>query len=110
VAKETQQQNPETKGVVLCLRQAGAQGIPVSLCKGQSQPNWKPVAEANLAKDTEVICVVIEEANLVVNSTEWIYDTGASTHFCPNKELMQNFEDVPDCECAYIKKKKLYDC
>ena len=67
-----------------------------------SQPNRKPIAQANVAKDTEVICVVVEEANLVANSAEWIYDIRASRHFCANKELMQDFEDVADGECVYM--------
>ena len=65
-----------------------------------SQTNQKHVAQANLAEDTEVICAVVEEAKLVANSAEWIYDTGASRHFCTNKELMQEFEDVAYGECV----------
>ena len=38
----------------------------------------------------------------MVNRAEWINDTGASRHFCANKELMQDFEDVPDSECVYM--------
>ena len=47
----------------------------------------------------EIICAVVEEANLVANNAEWVYDTGASRHFCANKEVMQNFKDVTDGEC-----------
>ena len=43
-----------------------------------------------------------EEANLVANNAEWIYDTGALRHFYANKELMQDFEDVPDGEYVYV--------
>ena len=30
------------------------------------------------------------------NPTEWILNTGAIRHFCANKDLMHDFEDVPD--------------
>jgi len=39
----------------------------------------------------------------VTNNAEWIYDTGASRHFYAEKELMQDFEDVADDECVYMK-------
>jgi len=45
---------------------------------------------------------VAEEANLVAKFAEWIYDTGASRHFCTNKELIQDFKDVMDGECVYM--------
>ena len=38
----------------------------------------------------------------MANNAEWIYNTGASTHFCANKELMQDFKDVTDGECVYM--------
>ena len=36
------------------------------------------------------------------NSTEWILDTGATRHFCANKDLMHDFEDTPDGEHVYM--------
>ena len=36
------------------------------------------------------------------NSTEWILDTGATGHFCSNKDLMHDFEDAPDGEHVYM--------
>ena len=36
------------------------------------------------------------------NLIEWILDFGASRHFCANKELMINFEDVVDGQCVYM--------
>ena len=35
-------------------------------------------------------------------STEWILDSGASRHFCANKELMIDFEDVAHGQCVYM--------
>jgi len=43
------------------------------LHKGQSQLNQKPgrpMAQANVAKEIEIICAVVEETNLVANSAE----------------------------------------
>ena len=34
---------------------------------------------------------------------KWIYGTGASTHLCANKEFMQDFKDVTDGECVYMR-------
>lgn len=76
----------------------GHKAYECPFCKGQSQPNRKPVAQVNLVEDTEVICAVVEEANLVANSAEWIHNTGASRYFYANKELMQDFEDVADLD------------
>jgi len=42
------------------------------------------------------------EVNLVSNPTEWILDTGATRHFCANKDMMHNFEDVPDDEHVFM--------
>jgi len=45
---------------------------------------------------------VVEEANLIANNAEWIYNTRASRHFYANKELIQHFEDVVYGECVYM--------
>ena len=56
-----------------------------------------PIANILETEDNEIICVVTTlEANLVHNLTEWILDSGASRHFCANKELMIDYEDVVD--------------
>ena len=34
------------------------------------------------------------------NLAEWILDSGALGHFCANKELMINFEEVADGQCV----------
>jgi len=38
----------------------------------------------------------------VSNPTEWILDTGATRNFCANKDLMHDFEDVPDGEHVFM--------
>ena len=38
----------------------------------------------------------------MTNTTEWILDNGATRHFCTNKDLMHNFEDVPDGEHVFM--------
>ncbi|KAL0337712.1 UNVERIFIED_CONTAM: hypothetical protein Scaly_2046300 [Sesamum calycinum] len=42
------------------------------------------------------------EANLVENKADWILDTGASKHFCSNKELFQEFHEALDGECVFM--------
>ena len=39
---------------------------------------------------------------MVANNVKRIYDTGALRHFCSNKELIQDFEDVADGEYVYM--------
>ncbi|KAL0286153.1 UNVERIFIED_CONTAM: hypothetical protein Sangu_2747500 [Sesamum angustifolium] len=36
------------------------------------------------------------------NKIDWILDTGASKHFCSNKELFQDFEEARDGECVFM--------
>jgi len=42
------------------------------------------------------------EVNLVSNPTECILDTEATKHFCANKDLMHDFEDVPDGKHVFM--------
>lgn len=37
---------------------------------------------------------MVYEVNLVENNSEWITDTGASCHFCANKDLFMEFQKV----------------
>ena len=39
---------------------------------------------------------------MVSNSTEWILDTGATRHFCANKDLMHDIEDVLDGQQVFM--------
>jgi len=68
--------------------------------KGSVQAKQKstpPIANIAETEDNEIICAVTTlEANLVHNLTEWIIDSGASRHFCANRELMVDFENVAD--------------
>jgi len=58
--------------------------------------------QANLTEDIEVFCAVTLEVNMVSKSTEWILNTGATRHFWANKDLMHDFEDVPDGEYVFM--------
>ena len=49
-----------------------------------------------------MIVVVVVEANLLANKIGWLLDTGASRHFCANKELLHDFEEATDRECVYM--------
>ncbi|XP_021746640.1 uncharacterized protein LOC110712484 [Chenopodium quinoa] len=59
-------------------------------------------SQANVVEKEEIIAAVVVEANLVENKVEWILDTGASRHFCANKALMTEFEDVTDGDHVYM--------
>jgi len=74
--------------------------------KGQPKPNRSTqhlLANVAETEDNEIICAFTTlEANLVQNLTEWMLNPRASRHFCVNKELMINFENVADRQCVYI--------
>nr|XP_016471390.1 PREDICTED: uncharacterized protein LOC107793528 [Nicotiana tabacum] len=71
--------------------------------QGQSsKKGGKIPPQANLTESGDVITVVIVEANMVANKTDWILDTGASRHLCANKELFHDFEESTDGECVYM--------
>ncbi|KAA0045096.1 ty1-copia retrotransposon protein [Cucumis melo var. makuwa] len=62
----------------------------------------KPTPQANLAKQDSEIIAAIVKANLIENKTNWILDTGASRHFCTNRELLHDYEDTADEECVFM--------
>ncbi|XP_070014739.1 uncharacterized protein [Nicotiana sylvestris] len=65
--------------------------------QGQSSKiGGKAQVQANLTEGGDVIAAVVVEANMVVNKTDWILDTGASRHICTNKELFHDFEKSVD--------------
>ncbi|KAK9688852.1 hypothetical protein RND81_09G015900, partial [Saponaria officinalis] len=66
------------------------------------QCTQKKTVEANVAETDDIIVAVIVEENLVGNVAEWILDTGASRHFCADKGLFVEFEEVADGECVYM--------
>ncbi|KAH6783227.1 hypothetical protein C2S52_008186 [Perilla frutescens var. hirtella] len=57
--------------------------------------------QANLAETDEIIVVVVVEANLVENKSDWVLNIGASRHFCSNKDLFHDFEEAGEGECVY---------
>jgi len=72
--------------------------------KGSVQARQKsttPTANIVETEDNEIICEVTTlEKNPVHSLTEWILDSGASRHFCANKELLIDYEDVADRQCV----------
>ena len=59
-----------------------------------------PTTNIAETEDNEIICAVTNvETNLVHNLSEWILDSGVSRHFCANKELMIDFEEVANGQC-----------
>lgn len=61
----------------------------------------KPTQQANVFED-DIIVVVVVEANLVENKSDWILDTGASRHFCSNRDLFHGFQDIDNGECVFM--------
>ncbi|KAA0036921.1 ty1-copia retrotransposon protein [Cucumis melo var. makuwa] len=68
----------------------------------KGRPSQKPTPQANLAEQDSEIIAAIVEANLIENKTDWILDTGASRHFCTNRELLHDYEDTADGECVFM--------
>ncbi|KAL0411733.1 UNVERIFIED_CONTAM: hypothetical protein Slati_3763000 [Sesamum latifolium] len=68
--------------------------------KTNQKQNTQTTPQLNLAETEEIIAAVAVEANLVKNKTDWILDTGASKHFCSNKELFQELKEAADGECV----------
>ncbi len=56
--------------------------------------------EAYLTEEDMV--AVISEVNMVDLMTEWVVDTGATRHFCANKDLISDFEPAAKGEQVYM--------
>ncbi|KAA0025804.1 ty1-copia retrotransposon protein [Cucumis melo var. makuwa] len=65
-------------------------------------PNQRPIPQANLAEQDDVVIAAVVEVNLIKNKTDWILDTRASRHFFTNRELLHDYEDTTDRECVFI--------
>lgn len=76
-------------------------GLPSSIKENGKQEGQSDV-QAHLAEGNEMIVVVVVEANLVANKTDWVLETCASTHFCANKNLFHDFEESTESECVYM--------
>ncbi|KAK5825439.1 hypothetical protein PVK06_020275 [Gossypium arboreum] len=62
---------------------------------------FKPLV--HLIEDLDkVIIAMVFEVNLVENDTKWIVDKCASKHFCANKKMFTEFENVTEGEQVYI--------
>ena len=70
---------------------------------GNGQKPDQTKNQAHIAEDTnEIIAAVISEINLVDNKTEWIVDTGATKHFCSDKELFAEFKEATGGEQVFM--------
>ncbi|KAA0043125.1 ty1-copia retrotransposon protein [Cucumis melo var. makuwa] len=68
----------------------------------KGRPSQKPTPQANLAEQDNEIIAAIVEANLIENKMDWILDTGASRHFCTNRELLHDYQNTVDGECVFM--------
>ena len=50
----------------------------------------------------DIIAAVVSEINLVGDKTEWIVDTGATKHFCADKELFADFVEANQGEQVFM--------
>ncbi|VFQ80917.1 unnamed protein product [Cuscuta campestris] len=64
--------------------------------KKKPQKNKKKTTEAMGAELENLdLCVVVTEVNLVgSNPREWVVETGATRHICPNKSMFHEFEET----------------
>ncbi|KAL0413818.1 UNVERIFIED_CONTAM: Retrovirus-related Pol polyprotein from transposon TNT 1-94 [Sesamum radiatum] len=85
-----------------CCGKPGHKAYQCFQRKDQKNPPSQLTPQANLTEQEEIIAAVVVEANLVENKTDWILDTGASKHFCSNKELFQELHEAPDGECVFM--------
>ncbi|KAL0367007.1 UNVERIFIED_CONTAM: hypothetical protein Sradi_3590800 [Sesamum radiatum] len=96
----------KNKVTCYCCGKTGHKAYQCYQRKDQQKSNHKQHAQTtpqvNLAETEEVIAAVVVEANLVENKSDWILDTGASKHFCSNKELFQELKEAADGECVYM--------
>ncbi|KAL0454850.1 UNVERIFIED_CONTAM: hypothetical protein Slati_0824200 [Sesamum latifolium] len=96
----------KNKVTCYCFEKTGHKAYQCSQRKDQQKtsqkPNSQPKPQINLAEQEEVIVAVVVEANLVENKTDWILDTGASRHFCSNKELFKELQEAHDGECVFM--------
>jgi len=104
--KKTNDRIQKQKVVCYVYGKLGHKAYQCNLRKGTNQKmqkyNGQQTAQANLTEDTEVFGAVTLEVNLVSNPTEWILDTEATRHFCANKDLMYDFEEVLDGEHVFM--------
>ncbi|KAK4383708.1 Retrovirus-related Pol polyprotein from transposon TNT 1-94 [Sesamum angolense] len=85
-----------------CCGKTGHKAYQCYQRKDQQKTNQKQNPQLNLAETKEIIAAVVVEANLVENKVDWILDTGASKHFCANKELFHEFHEASDGECVFM--------
>ncbi|KAK4382544.1 hypothetical protein Sango_2861300 [Sesamum angolense] len=85
-----------------CCGKTGHKAYQCYQRKDQQKTNPKQNPQLNLAETEEIIAAVVVEANLVENKVDWILDTGASKHFCANKELFHEFHEASDGECVFM--------
>ncbi|PHT81974.1 hypothetical protein T459_14989 [Capsicum annuum] len=60
----------------------------------RSPKKGKKKDQANMiesSKEYDDLCAMFSECNLVGNPPEWWMDSGATRHFCANKELFSSF-------------------
>lgn len=69
--------------------------------QGPDKPGSKSGNQVHLAETDDIIVAVVE-TNLVENKSDWVLDTGATRHFCKNKDLFHDFEEASEGECVYM--------
>ncbi|XP_057535237.1 uncharacterized protein LOC130813420 [Amaranthus tricolor] len=59
--------------------------------------------QAHIAEESDdVIAAVVSEINLVGNKAEWVVETGATKHFCSEKDLFIEFHEFSKADQGYL--------
>ncbi|XP_022156810.1 uncharacterized protein LOC111023645 [Momordica charantia] len=96
-----------SEGMMMCSRIKGIklQGIELKRTKctqRKDRKDQRATRQVNLTETDDIIDVVVVEANLVENKSDWILDTGVSRHFCSNRDLFHDFHDSADDEYVFM--------
>nr|XP_033516998.1 uncharacterized protein LOC117281244 [Nicotiana tomentosiformis] len=83
----------KSKGPCYVCGKIGHKTFQCNQRQGQSsKQGGKAPVQANLTEGDDIIAVVVVQANMVANKTDWILDAGALRHIYANKELFHDFE------------------
>ncbi|CAJ2667187.1 unnamed protein product [Trifolium pratense] len=74
-----------------------------AMCRYRKRNDNPPKPRANLAKgddddDDDIIATVISQANIVIDVSKWVIDSGATRHICASKDAFTSYTVVGEGE------------